>query len=270
MIKSFLFYLMMTPLAFAGVERFLEPLVLPHNKATYKKTSSGYISGSFHSSSSKIGSFVPSIELDSKILEEKLSELLRHRYQVDGKVVAKIGREWAPLSVSSSFKIKINDCNPDELASSAFLRYSIWDKGTLVGDFSMPLRISHMQDVYFAQSPLSRGTLPTSQSFEFRMVDVLKSHANSVPRGSNLSGYQIDSNLKPGQPLKWNLLSKTTLVKKGDVINVFASGNGIYVSMKGIALEDGTKDSFVRVKNINSQKEFNAKVLNENSVKVSL
>ena len=40
--------------------------------------------------------------------------------------------------------------------------------------------------------------------------------------------------------------------------------------MKGIALEPGVKDSIVRVKNISSEKEFRAKVLDGNSVKVHL
>jgi flagella basal body P-ring formation protein FlgA len=53
-------------------------------------------------------------------------------------------------------------------------------------------------------------------------------------------------------------------------VDVFAAGNGIYVSMKGMALEDGVEGSFVRVKNLSSDKEFHAKVLNENSVKVHL
>ena len=40
--------------------------------------------------------------------------------------------------------------------------------------------------------------------------------------------------------------------------------------MKGVALENGVKDSTVRVKNISSNKEFSAKVLDGNSVKVHL
>ena len=66
------------------------------------------------------------------------------------------------------------------------------------------------------------------------------------------------------------LLSKATVIRKGQVVDVFASGNGIYVTMKGIALEDGLLDSSVRIKNISSDKEFQAKVLSENSVKVHL
>ena len=203
-------------------------------------------------------------------METKLSNLLKHRYQVDGKVLAFLGREWNRLEVGSHFQIKIRDCNPEELSANMFVRFSLWDKGTKLGDYSMPLRIAHMQGVLFSKVPLSevenrqRIVLKSGKSI------LSKNHANSVPATANLSGYQIDANVKPGNPLKWNLLSKTTLVEKGEVVNVFASGNGIYVTMKGIALEPGVKDSIVRVKNISSNKEFRAKVLDGNSVKVHL
>ena len=50
-----------------------------------------------------------------------------------------------------------------------------------------------------------------------------------------------------------------------------ASGNGIYVTMKGMALEDGVEGGLVKIKNLSSDKTFSyAKVLNENSVKVHL
>ena len=65
-------------------------------------------------------------------------------------------------------------------------------------------------------------------------------------------------------------MSKVTLVKKGSLVDVFASGNGIYLTMKGVALEDGVEGEQVRIRNLSSEKEFHAKVLNANSVKVYL
>ena len=85
-----------------------------------------------------------------------------------------------------------------------------------------------------------------------------------------MSGYQLDSNVKANSPLKWNNLSKVVLVKKGQIVDVFASGNGIYVTMKGMALNDGVEGGNVIVRNLSSDKQFPAKVLNENSVKVHL
>ena len=87
---------------------------------------------------------------------------------------------------------------------------------------------------------------------------------------TNILGYQISSSTKANSPIRWNQLSKLTLVQKGKIVDVFASGNGIYVTMKGVALEDGVEGGLVKIKNISSNKTFNAKVLNENSVKVHL
>ena len=101
-------------------------------------------------------------------------------------------------------------------------------------------------------------------------VDVLKQHANTVQANANLASFETSSSIRANSPLKWNNLTKVTLINKGKVIDVFASGNGIFVTMKGLALEDGVEGSFVKVRNLSSDKEFHAKVLNENSVKVHL
>ncbi len=250
----------------------MQPLSLvPIDSSKIQVRTSGYRSqGSQIASGAEVFSKSGSVALNRQLLEKRLSEMLKHRYQVDGEVMVFLAQQWDPLEVGSNFQIKIRDSNPDELSVNAFLRFSIWDEGQKLGDFSTPLRMAHMQEVLFAKVPLSRGVAPVSQNFERRKVDVLKSHANSVPVTAKLSGYQIDSNLKPGSPLKWNLLSKINLVRRGDVINVYASGNGIYVTMKGVALEDGVEGATIRIKNLSSEKEFSAKVLDEASVKVYL
>ena len=65
-------------------------------------------------------------------------------------------------------------------------------------------------------------------------------------------------------------LIEINLVRRGDVVDVFASGGGIFITMKGISLDDGVKGGMIKIRNISSDKEFFAKVLNKNSVKVNL
>jgi flagella basal body P-ring formation protein FlgA len=203
-------------------------------------------------------------------LEKRLAESIAHRYQCSGKIVTFVTRKWKPVDVSSSFLIKISDCSPDELGSSMFVRFSIWDEGNLIGDFAEPLRVGQYIDVFFSKSPLIRGVRLDSTQLEKKPVDILKQYAGAVPANSKLNGYQLASNIKSNTPIKWNNLSKLNLVKKGQVVDVFASGNGIYVTMKGMALENGVEGGIVTVRNLSSDKKFQAKVLNENSVKVHL
>jgi flagella basal body P-ring formation protein FlgA len=217
-----------------------------------------------------ISSSLKSLTLNRELLESKLSECIAHRYQASGRIVAYLSREWSPIEVSSNFIVKIADCTPDEICASTFIRFSIWDGGELIGNFSEPVRLSQLVDFFYSSKPLQRGVRLSSIQLSSKPVDILKKNIGSVPASSNINGYELATNLKPNTPLKWNSLSKVTLVRKGQVVDVFASGNGIYVTMKGMALDDGVEGGVVTVRNLSSDKKFQAKVLNENSVKVHL
>ncbi len=256
----------------ADVTRLLPPLDLgdlqPVRTAV---TRSGFISSgpsipsSYTASISKVKGLVT---LDAELLEKKIASVLSHRYQASGHVLARLSREWKPLNVPIDWEFKFQQSIPDELSSNAFLRFSISSDGVDIGEWGYPVKCSQMVDVAVAKVPLNRGSRITPDLFASSVMDALGSGANCVLSDARLNGYQVASSLKPGTVLKWSHLSKITLVRKGQVVNVFASGKGIFVEMKGQAMEDGVEGSFVRIRNISSNREFQAKVLNENSVKV--
>jgi len=256
----------------ADVTRLLPPLDLgalqPVRTAV---TRSGFISSgpsipsSYTASISKVKGLVT---LDAELLEKKIASVLSHRYQASGHVLARLSREWKPLNVPVDWEFKFQQSIPDELSSNAFVRFSISSDGLDLGEWGYPVKCSQMVDVAVAKVPLNRGNRITPDLFSSSVMDALGSGANCVLSDARLNGYQVASSLKPGTVLKWSHLSKITLVRKGQVVNVFASGKGIFVEMKGQAMEDGVEGSFVRIKNISSNREFQAKVLNENSVKV--
>ena len=263
----------------ADVSRFLDPISIKpassHHKYIISSKTSALISP--QSSRQRIYSgFSPDqsnskeVFLTHEVLESKLGELLGYRYQASGKVVAYVTRQWKPVRLSSNFILKIRDCMPDNLSPSTFVRFAIWDNGSSIGEFAEPIRMSHFLNCYYTKNLSSRGSKLLSQNLTERPVDVLKQHAGAVPAGSDLKGYQLGVNLRENTILKWNHLTKVALVKKGEIVDVFASGNGIYISMKGMALENGVEGGIVKVRNLSSEKEFQAKVLNEKSVKVQL
>jgi flagella basal body P-ring formation protein FlgA len=263
--------------AAADIGRFIEPIQVapkapaPAPTVRYVVKSSAFVSP--HASNPQTQEAAPvadSIVIDRQLIEKRLGEALAHRFQTSGRVSAFLTREWGNCRSSSNFIVKIKDCSPDELTPSTFVRFSIWDQGKELGKYAEPIRMAHFVEVFYSKAPLARGTRLDSTNFSTRLADVLKKHAGSVPSQSRLSGYQLDANLKADSPLKWSNLSKVVLVRKGQIVDVFASGNGIYVTMKGMALDDGVEGGVVTVKNLSSDKKFPAKVLNENSVKVHL
>lgn len=263
----------------ADVSRFLEPIsvrspFLEKPVTVSQKVSASIAPYSLRSSHSFEYSanenHSDELLLSRELLETKLGELLGYRYQASGRVVAYVTRYWKPIHLSGNFILKIRDCMPDQLCPSTFVRFSIWDNGTSLGEFAEPIRISHFLNCYYTKNLSQRGSKLLFQNLTDRPVDVLKQHVGAVPVGSDLKGYELGVNLRENSILKWTHLTKVALVKKGEVVDVFASGNGIYISMKGMALENGVEGGVVKVRNLSSDKEFQAKVLNEKSVKVQL
>ncbi len=277
---NLLFLLSIQPLSLMGdVSRFLDPIrikpsqVQPSFTINQKTTASIaplYSEGRTFPEFSSSDREVKEVFLTREILEFKLGELLGYRYQASGKVVAYVTRQWTPIRLSSNFILKIRDCMPDNLSPSTFVRFTIWDHGLNIGEFAEPIRMSHFLNCLYTKNLSARGSKLLSQNFSDRPVDVLKQHAGAVPSGTDLKGYELAVNLRDNSILKWNHLTKVALVKKGEIVDVFASGNGIYISMKGMALENGVEGGIVKVRNLSSEKEFQAKVLNEKSVKVQL
>ena len=259
------------------VSRFLNPLDLSgHSMATSdNEMRVNALIAPNHSQTSeyKYKSFNPESDkllLNQGLLESKLGETILHRYQCDGRIVAKATRQWKPLQVSSSFILKIVDCMPDELSASSFIRFEVWDQGKLVSRHGEPFRLAHIVDVMVLREPLTRGQVPTGDKLTTQPVDLLRGNSDAIPANTSLEGFQMANSVSIGSPLKWSNLSKVNLVHRGDVVDVFASGGGIFITMKGVSLEDGVQGGMIKVRNITSDKEFFAKVLNKNSVKVNL
>ncbi|MEK9772193.1 MAG: flagellar basal body P-ring formation chaperone FlgA [Opitutae bacterium] len=270
-ICSFCLFVVLSGVGFAGVERFLKPLKINPQEQIFPTQTNALIRGPFSIDRSRtvLGDHTKEV-VTSQRLEKLLAESIQYRFQASGEIVVNLTSSWNPVEIQSNFVLKLADISPDELSASCFVRFSLWESGAKVGDFALPIRVAQMRDVYVTARSIPFGAKLTKEDFKLQRVDVLKQHANSVPSTTNLSSFQLDSYMSANTPLKWSNISKANLIKKGQVIDVFASGNGIYVTMKGLALEDGAMDSVVRVRNLSSEKEFHAKVLSENSVKVSL
>ncbi len=256
----------------ADVTRLLTPLDLVSLRPVQTGvTRAGFVSptpSSPRAFTARVPSVASVVTLDTDILEKRIAAALAHRYQASGSVGVRLSREWKPLEVPADWEFRLQQSIPDELCGNAFVRFSIFGNGRELGEWGYPVRCSHMVEVALTKTVLTRGNRLVPDSLASRSMDILKLGPGFVRTDARLNGYQVATNLKPGAMLKWNHLSKVVLVRKGQVVNVFASGKGIYVEMKGQALEDGVEGSFVRIRNISSKREFQAKVLNENSVKV--
>ena len=79
---------------------------------------------------------------------------------------------------------------------------------------------------------------------------------------------ELTMNLNAGRPLTKREAVSRPVVRKGQVVQVVAQQGTLTVSMKAIALENGATGDLIRLRNLDSRKDFNAQVINETKVQV--
>lgn len=102
---------------------------------------------------------------------------------------------------------------------------------------------------------------------EIRRVDALRDR-EAAPADVVGRDYVFARAIPAGRALTWRDISRRALVQKGRMVEVVAVDGALVVSMKALALQDGASGDTVRVRNVESKREFVAKVVSENRAEV--
>ncbi len=205
--------------------------------------------------------------IDKESLQARLGEALVRRFGVSGEMQVEVGPLNLP-EVSKQWSLELVQVSPEKPASSATVRFSINSSSGNLGPITLPVRCRHMKEIYVAERALNRGDRLSSDALQKRVVDILRENVRTISGDVDLEGYEFIGSVSPGSPIRWNHVSSIPSIRKGQVVDVYAAGKGLYISMKGLAMQDGGNGEYIKIRNLSSKQEFQAKVLNENSVKV--
>ncbi len=119
--------------------------------------------------------------------------------------------------------------------------------------FARPLKKGHVlkeEDLVLSRRPLSR----------------LNGHVMEDPK--KVVGLALKRSVRAGQALTANMLTRPLAVRRGDRVTIVAEGPTISITVPGEVKQDGAEGSFIRVRNLMSQREVSAQVLNSKTVRV--
>lgn len=202
-------------------------------------------------------------------IEYALTQKLSHYYQVEGALHVKCAYPWSPHTLKhSDWSLEILDRLPHELSSRLWVRYQILCGGEIIGQWRMPISCELWQNVYIVPQRIARHSPLQYEAFTVRSMDVLSMQQLPVCAKTSLAGYQSAHTLAAGQPLTWHDLSRKPDIPKGKIVEVIANEGFLTIRMKGKAMQDGDVGEFIAVTNPNTGKDFQAKVINEDTVQV--
>jgi flagella basal body P-ring formation protein FlgA len=178
-------------------------------------------------------------------------------------------RPWQTLVLpAQDVSVSISQYPEEGMLSVVYVRFKVMSGGQVVGEWDLGLRAQLWREVWVATSRLNRGHLLDSSSLTAQKVDALREADTIGVREFDPSEFELAQTVNAGRPITKRDIVERPLVRKNQVVEVVASRSGMVVSMKAQALQNGAQGALIKMLNMDSRREFNAQVIDENRVEV--
>jgi len=132
----------------------------------------------------------------------------------------------------------------------------------------VPVTVSTYQQVITSLRPIPRGATVQATDLKLREVNTSRLQGSYFTDTNLLTGMVAKQMINNGAIILDHHIAPPVVIKKGDAVLVTAKTSGLLVKMPGIALTDGREGEQIRVKNKQSQRTINARVIGPGQVKV--
>ena len=194
---------------------------------------------------------------------------LPKRYSIQGDLRISLGRPWVTLQLpGTDFFAECVQLPPTGLASIMPVIVRGISGGKILGEWPLQLKVQVWQDAWVAPQRFERGQVLSRGMLTVQKVDILRESYPVITEDQDLSGFELAQGVQQGRPVTRRDLVERTLVKKGQFVDAIANEGVLSLRMRAIAIEGGPAGAVIRVRNLDTRKEFFAQVINENQVQV--
>jgi flagella basal body P-ring formation protein FlgA len=219
--------------------------------------------------STAVISSVASKELAENELVDAIQKDLLRRFPSLGELKVNLSRPWRPLVLASpDFFAECLQLPGNGLGSNMSFSVRIVSGGRILGEFPVQARVELWQEVWVSSQRLDKGQVLDRGMLNTVKLDVLREYVPPLTVDQDYVGFELSQPLTAGRPLTRRDIVERTVVKRGQIVEAVASEGPIRIRMRAQAMEAGPAGAVIRVKNVDSQKEFIAQVINENQVQV--
>lgn len=207
--------------------------------------------------------------LEGDVFVAEVERELAARLSIKGQLKLALTRPWQPVKLPSpDFAVAIVEMPTRGLSGTFFLRVKVSSGRELIGDWQVPFAAQLWQDVWVAASRLDRGQAISSALVAVQQVDVLRERNPLVLAEVDPASLDLVASVAAGRPLTRRDVVARPVVRKGQVVEVVAQSGMLAISMKAMALESGATGDQIRLRNLESRREINGEVINENKVQI--
>ena len=194
------------------------------------------------------------------------SEQLLTRYGKDVRVEFRIGHLDSRLRMANcNIPLEAQPNSPDSVGR---VNIKVSCKGTTPWSIYVPSHVDLYRPVVMPIMPLARGTKLSDAHVELREINIAKLKGSYYTRIEDVIGMEAKRQIKPDKALSSRHLQPPVMILKGEVVFMTASSGALRVKIPGIALSDGRKGQQISIRNRQSKRIVEAKVMGPGQVAV--
>jgi len=211
----------------------------------------------------------PAFSLTTDALVAELEKQAAKHFAADGELKLSLARTWPALRLpEADWVLTIAEWPVGGLSGTLVVRIKVVSGSETIVEGQLPLRAQLWQDVWFSSNQLERGQALDRSSLTSQKADVLRERIPLVLASVEPSTLELCQTVGPGRALTRRDVTVRPLIRKGQLVEVFAKSGSFGVRMKAFALENGAVGDLITLRNVESQKVFNGHVTHDSKVQV--
>lgn len=157
--------------------------------------------------------------------------------------------------------------NEDYLGETNYV-LKLYNNGVLFREEPIRARIEVLREFVISTKNMGRNHVVAAEDISLQKRWVRSIPLNSISDMNDVVGKSLCLSVRPNTEITGNMLKAVNAVTRGRIVQVILDSGAINITTMGMAEEDGVEGSFVRVRNISSNKIIYARVVGESKVKV--
>ena len=211
----------------------------------------------------------PAFSLTGDALVAELEKQAAQHFSIEGELKLSLARVWPALRLpEADWILTVTEWPSGGLAGTLLVRVKIVSGIETIVEGQLPLRAQLWQEVWFASSQLDRSQSLDRSSLTAQKADVLRERIPLVSAKIDPATLELSQTVAAGRALTRRDVVVRPLIRKGQVVEAFAQAGQFGVRMKALAMENGAAGDLIKLRNIESHKEFNGQVTHESKVQI--
>ena len=208
--------------------------------------------------------------------ESDLAELLTATLQVQyikdqGELELHLTRPWTARTVPDApLSIKILELPNAGVTPSFIVRFELRAGDEALGTWQMPVQARVWREVWVARSALKRGELVADADIDRARRDILSVRSSLAEFEAGDASLEMAEPLQSGSPLLSRSVRPRPVVRRGQTVAALIQDGALNVTIKVEVLQDGAPGQIVRARNVVSRRDVQGRVLDEQTILISL